>query len=73
MPKQLKLLSCLLFSLFLLASIGLAQERGSVRGLVKSDAGQALENATVVISGPYGERVLNRKRRELYLPGSASR
>ncbi|HOE13647.1 MAG TPA: TonB-dependent receptor [Candidatus Saccharicenans sp.] len=52
MPKQLKLLSCLLFSLFLLASIGLAQERGSVRGLVKSDAGQALENATVVISGP---------------------
>ena len=52
MSKQIKLLSCLLFCLFLLVSIGSAQERGSVRGLVKSDAGQALENATVVISGP---------------------
>jgi len=59
---------------FLLVSIGSAQERGSVRGLVKSDAGQALENATVVIlvQSCLWETYVT-ERRELYFQALSSR
>lgn len=50
MPKNLKFIS-LVFLLIFVTPLGLAQERGSVRGIVKSTDGRALENATVVISG----------------------
>ncbi|MBC7361031.1 MAG: TonB-dependent receptor [Candidatus Aminicenantes bacterium] len=50
MPKNFKFLS-LVFLLIFIATLSLAQERGSVRGIVKSTDGRILENATVVISG----------------------
>ena len=51
MPKYLKIILTLLL-ISVIAGPIMAQERGSVRGLVKSTEGKALENATVVISGP---------------------
>jgi hypothetical protein len=50
--------------LLLSAFIGLAQERGSVRGVVKSSEGQVVEGATVIISGrplPLGREFITGK------------
>ncbi|MDI6845959.1 MAG: TonB-dependent receptor [Candidatus Saccharicenans sp.] len=51
MPKILKNFLWLSVLLVLLASLTVAQERGSVRGVVKNPDGQVIEEATVIISG----------------------
>jgi len=51
MPKILKSFLWLSVLLVLLASLTVAQERGSVRGVVKNPDGQVIEGATVIISG----------------------
>ncbi|MDY0231762.1 MAG: carboxypeptidase regulatory-like domain-containing protein, partial [Candidatus Saccharicenans sp.] len=64
MPKNLKIIFIVSLVLFLASVQGLAQERGSVRGVAKSADGQILEGATVVISGkplPLGREFITGK------------
>ncbi|MDH7493817.1 MAG: TonB-dependent receptor [Candidatus Saccharicenans sp.] len=64
MPKYLKIISLFFLVLLLLSHLAPAQERGSVRGLVKSADGRALEGATVIISGkplPLGREFITGK------------
>lgn len=63
MIKKFKILS--VFLLFLLSvSLVIAQERGSVRGVVKGEDGKVIEGATVIISGqplPLGREFITGK------------
>ncbi|MCR4409805.1 MAG: TonB-dependent receptor [Candidatus Saccharicenans sp.] len=64
MPKLLKLSLLFLFIILLVSGLALAQERGSVRGLVKTADGRILEGATVIISGkplPLGKEYITGK------------
>lgn len=63
MIKKLKILSVVVL-LLLSASLAMAQERGSVRGVVKSEDGKVIEGATVIISGqplPLGREFITGK------------
>jgi len=63
MIKKIKILSVVAL-LLLLATLASAQERGSVRGVVKSAEGKVIEGATVVISGaplPLGREFITGK------------
>lgn len=64
MPKFFRLSLLVLFIILLLSGLGLAQERGSIRGLVKTSDGRILEGATVIISGktlPLGREFITGK------------